>query len=506
MLRVADCKAWLIPRRFRGACSPQPVTPLNMAWIDMDPMTLAQVSEACGGRLLRGDPARRVHRVCTDTRAILPQDLFIALRGLRFDGHSFLEAAVRAGAEAAVVEAACEEGAPPGIALIGVQDTRASLGQLAGHCRRGLNATCVAVAGSNGKTSTKELLASVLAQQGRTHASAASFNNDVGVPLTLLGADASHRYVVAEAGSNHPGELAPLLQWIQPQHGILTSIGREHLEFFGSLEGVIEEESQLAAALPEEGLLVMPGGVPGEALIRKRSRARVVTAGLEEGCDWAGKVVRQDWGGTEFVVAAPRARYSGTYQIPLLGKQQAGNAIRVVALAAQLGLEPEAIRRGLAASAGAPMRMEPRMRGGLRILNDAYNANPDSMAAALDVFRELPVEGKRVAVLGDMAELGVHSDGLHAEAGRKSAESRLDWLVGVGEGGKELALAARQAGGIGRVDWVNGTEAAAGLLNASLVAGDAVLLKGSRRMRLEKLAEVLTTGEVAVGKEASIRG
>lgn len=459
----------------------------------MDPMTLRQASEACGGRILRGGADVPVHRVCTDSRGSRPNDLFVAIRGPRFDGHHFLSQARLGGASAALVDSSSPMEVPDGLALIEVEDTRASLGRLAGHWRRQIGPKCVVVAGSNGKTSTKEMLAAVLGRCGSTHSSLASYNNDIGVPLTLLGANHAHRFLVLEAGSNHPGELQPLLEMAAPDHGILTSIGHEHLEFFKDLEGVFSEESNLAWSLPQTGTLVVPGTLHGLDRIRQRARCTVITAGLDSSCEWAGRVTRMDWGGTEMVVAAPEARYSGVYRIPHLGAPQASNAMLVMALASRLGVDAESIRAGLASAPRAPWRMEPSDIGGLKVLNDAYNANPDSAAAALSVFKQLPIQGRRVAVFGVMGELGAQAPGCHAELGRRAAASGVEWLVAVGEGAQETARTAREEG-MGRVEWVPGVQEASAVLREGLLAGDAVLLKGSRSARLERVAESLRDG------------
>ena len=228
----------------------------------MDARSLSWIAAACGGEQLTGSPETPVCRVGSDSRQIQRGDLFFALPGERFDGHAFLREAAGKGAAAAVVARGQSPGSLPNCAVIAVEDTRQALGRLAARYRRDFSLPVLAIAGSNGKTTTKELVASVLEQKCPTLRSEASFNNDIGVPLTLLGLETAHRAAVVEAGTNHPGELAPLLKMISPLLGVLTSIGREHLEFFGDLAGVAQEEGWLAELLPAGGMLLADGDCP----------------------------------------------------------------------------------------------------------------------------------------------------------------------------------------------------------------------------------------------------
>ena len=394
----------------------------------MEPRNLQFITEACHGRLLRGEPGLEIRRVCTDTRAVQPGDLFVPLAGERFDAHAFLAEAVGRGAAALMMEdARCA--VPPGeCGVIGVPQTRVALGQLAARHRSGFNIPVFAVGGSNGKTTTKELVGCVLGQRYRTLVNEASFNNDVGVPLTLLRMDRAHEAAVLEVGTNHPGELPPLLRMMQPGCGILTSIGREHLEHFGDVRGVAIEEGWLAEILPSAGTLFVNGDSPEIDSVTGRCAGRVVKVGLGHGHDWRGDEVRVDTTGTTFRATAPDGRFSGEYRLQLLGHHQVANALLALAVGAHLGLSPNELQRGLLECPPAKMRLQLWSAGGVIVLDDSYNANADSMNAALETFRELHCQARRVAVLGDMAELGAHSEAAHAEVGRRSTPSSR-WAV-----------------------------------------------------------------------------
>ncbi len=431
-----------------------------------------------------------IRRVCTDSRQAQAGDLFFALAGDRFDAHDFLPEVAQKGVAAVVVN---HDRVPAGdlnCAVVAVEHTRAALGQLAARYRLDFELPVVAVAGSNGKTTTKELLAAVLRQKFSTVWSEASFNNDIGVPLTLLKLEHSHGAAVLEVGTNHPGELAPLLRMIQPQLGVLTGIGREHLEFFGDLAGVAQEEGWLAELLPAHGKLFANGDSEWTPLIAKRSKAEVVRVGFEVGNDWRAKNILLDEAGARFQVVAPQQSWSGEYRVNLLGRHQVLNALFAIAVGAELGLSAEEIRRGLVACEPPKMRLQTYEVNGVRVLDDAYNANADSMLAALQTLKDLPCAGKRVAVLGDMAELGQHSAAAHCEVGRRAAEFGIACLIAVGKWAGQTADAARTAGLRDAVELAD-LSAVAAALKSKTKPGDVVLLKASRAAGFERLSAAL---------------
>jgi UDP-N-acetylmuramoyl-tripeptide--D-alanyl-D-alanine ligase len=397
---------------------------------------------------------------------------------------------VAKGVAAVVVDKNKISAPAPDCAVLVVDDARIALGKLAAAYRKVFAMAVIAVAGSNGKTTVKELLASVLHQKFSTLVSEASFNNDIGVPLTLLRLEKSHQVAVLEAGTNHPGELAPLVQMIQPKFGVLTNIGREHLEFFGNLAGVAQEEGWLAEQLPADGKLFLNGDNEWSEKIAARTTAQIVCVGLGEKNGWCAKKVRLDKSGVTFQVATPKVEFCGDYRINLLGRHQVTNALFAIAIGAELGLERTEIQDGLVACLPPKMRLQFWEASGVRVLDDAYNANADSTVAALETLCDLPLHGRRVAVLGDMAELGAHSETEHAEVGRRAAELGIGQLFTVGKMSAFTAKAARDAG-LTRVIEFADVESALRAVKNFLKPGDVVLLKASRASRLERIAETL---------------
>jgi UDP-N-acetylmuramoyl-tripeptide--D-alanyl-D-alanine ligase len=459
----------------------------------MESLALQDVALGCGGRLAGGAGDVRVQRVCTDSRSVQRGDLFVALTGERFDAHDYLTEVARQGAAGVVVaEGKIErtkslEGV---LGIIAVDDPRSALGRLGAWYRARFNLPIVAIAGSNGKTTTKELLASVLSQRFRTLWSEASFNNDIGVPLTLLKLERGHEVAVLEVGTNHPGELAPLLRLIQPRYGILTNVGREHLEFFGDLNGVAQEEGELAEFLPAAGRLFINGDCNWTPAIVQRAQAGIVMVGLGPDCHWRGGNVRVGEDGVRFDVQAPTMEYAGEYRLRLLGRHQVPNALLALAAGTELGVSPEQARRGLAECLPPKMRLQFWEAAGVGVLDDAYNANADSMLAALQTLHDLPCAGKRVAILGDMAELGEHTEHAHREIGRRSAELNIHRLVTIGRFARQTAQAAQDAG-LADVTTFPDVVSAASAVGRLVQSGDVVLLKASRVTGLEKIGEVL---------------
>jgi len=452
--------------------------------------TLEFVCLACRGELLAGLPSAACCRVCTDSRQAQPGDLFFALRGDRFDAHDFLGEVAAKRVAAVVVERAKAPRALADCGVIAVANPRRALGDLAARYRADFTLPIIAVAGSNGKTTTKALLAAVLRQKFNALWSEASFNNDVGVPLTLLQLERNHQAAVLEVGTNHPGELAPLVRMIQPRFGVLTSIGREHLEFFGDLAGVAQEEGWLAELLPAGGKLFLDGDSEWAPVIARRSRAGVVRVGFGELNDWRAGPVSTTETGVSFSVFTPRREFAGEYELQLLGRHQALNALLALAVAADLGLSPHEARRGLAECKPAKMRLQFWEAHGVRVLDDAYNANADSMLVALQALRDLPCAGRRIAVLGDMAELGEQAAAAHSEIGRRAAELGVSILVAVGQWAAQTAAAARAAG-LSEVQEFADVPGAAGAVKNLVRSGDLVLLKASRAMGLEQIGDVL---------------
>jgi UDP-N-acetylmuramoyl-tripeptide--D-alanyl-D-alanine ligase len=452
--------------------------------------SLKLIAEACGGEIIGGAADAEVNAVCTDSRAAKAGDLFFAIRGEKFDGHDFVAEVVAKGVAAIVVEKKKVPAFVLNCPLLAVNDVRAALGNLAAAYRREFDVPVIAVGGSNGKTTVKELLASVLRQKFSTLWSEASFNNDIGVPMTLLRLGKSHQAAVLEAGTNHPGELAPLVKMIAPKFGIITNIGREHLEFFGDVAGVAQEEGWLAELLPADGKLFLNGDNEWSKQITARAKVQVVSVGIGEKNDWCAKKIRLDKSGVTFQVITAKAEFCGAYRINLLGRHQVTNALYAIALGAELGLDRAEIQDGLVACPPPKMRLNFWEVNGVRVLDDSYNANADSTIAALETLCGLPLQGRRVAVLGDMAELGAHSEAAHAEVGKRAAELEVSQLFTIGKMAAVTGKAARDAG-LMRVFEFAEVEAALGVVRSFVKPGDVVLLKASRAARLERIAEML---------------
>jgi len=411
----------------------------------MEPRSLHFIVRACAAELTHGCLETTIRGVCTDSRRLQEGDIFFALSGERFDAHTFLAEVVRRAAAVVVAHGRAPNN-PGKCAVICVEDTRRALGLLAAAYRKDFTLPMVAVGGSNGKTTTKELIAAVLRQNLATLWSEASFNNDVGVPLTLLELQSTHQAAVLEAGTNHPGELEPLMRMIVPTYGVITSIGREHLEFFGDLAGVAHEEAWVGELLPAGGKLFIHADPEWVVHITRRTAARVVTVGFSSRDEWRARDLRPDKEGLSFSVEGPKGALSGNYRVNLLGRHQAINALMAIAIGNELGLSRAEIERGLAQSQPARMRLQLWEVNGVRVLDDAYNANTDSMLAALRTLQELPCKGRRLAVLGDMAELGQHSEAAHEEVGRCAAELGVGQLFAVGKMASVMARGARGAG------------------------------------------------------------
>lgn len=437
--------------------------------------TLRRAAAALGDQLVSGPRLddRPLAGVSTDSRALVPGALFVALRGARFDAHDLLAEARAAGAAAVVIDDP-RRAVGLGVPALVVHDTRAALGLLARGWRRAWGGTVVAVGGSNGKTSTKELLRAALGRALTVHATRANDNNLVGVPLTLLATPAHAHVAVVEVGTNAPGEVAALRAICEPDIVLVTSIGEEHLEGLGDLAGVLREEAALLDGAP---LAVVPADVPAlrhEATQRARALAPEPEATTR--LDAEGRVV--------LVADAQQVT------LPLRGAHQAANARLALAVARALGVPVDAALAGMAAMPVPHMRGEWQQLGALTLINDAYNANPPSMRAALSLLGSVGGDRPRVAVLGTMRELGAQADALHDDIARVALSSRLDHIVAVGA---FVDAFARVAPGEARVRGAADAEAAWAVLAAVLPRDAVLLLKASRGVQLERLLPFLTS-------------
>ncbi|MEI7958054.1 MAG: UDP-N-acetylmuramoyl-tripeptide--D-alanyl-D-alanine ligase [Verrucomicrobiota bacterium] len=452
----------------------------------MDATSLQLLAQWANGTLTGGNPARTVTRVCTDSRSLEAGDLFVALRGENFDGHKFVAQAAAAGAAAAVVDGAFEGELPDGFSVIRVADTLAALQAIATQYRNSLPLRVLALTGSTGKTSTKDFIAAVLAERFRVVKTEGNFNNHIGLPLTMLRASAADEIGVFELGMNHPGEIAPLAAMAAPEVGIITNVGVAHIEFMGSRAAIAQEKGMLAEALPASGFLVLNAGDEFSESIARRSPAKTITTGIEKG-DVSATLLEAGFSGNRFLVRSGEEETEVTLPVP--GVHMIENALLALAAGRVFGISLAVAAQGLAKCRLTKGRLEEKTLGGIHFLDDSYNANPDSMRAALRTVAALPVEGARIAVLGRMGELGAESERGHRAVGKDAAQAGLDLLICVGADEAGLMAQAARENGLQKVLHVADPEAAAAVLAERAHPGDLVLIKGSRSARMERVLD-----------------
>lgn len=439
-------------------------------------------------------PAREIRGVSTDSRTIEAGNLFIALEGDRYDAHEFVSAAFDRGASAAVVSGArlgeVRGSLERGAALLAVRTPSAALLAIAGGYRDKIDPEIVAVTGSTGKSTVKEMTAEMLAGTIPTARTRGNWNNDIGLPLSLLSMDPSCRIGVFEIGTNHPGEVAPLCRILKPAWSVVTNVGPVHIGFFGSIEAIAEEKSHVLSGLPSDGVAVLDVDSPLYGFLCDRAPSRVVTVSLEGGADYV--CAGRDTAAGRMTVLESDSGEERALTARFPGAHNALNVLFATAVARGHGVEWDAIERAVAEFKGLPMRWETVEIGGRRILNDAYNANPMSMRAAIDTFRESePADGKWL-VLGGMNELGEREEQEHVELGRFAARQAPTGLVVVGDLGRLVGRGAAEAGYEGPVLEAGSNREAAQLLAANTGAGDVILLKASRGFRLEEIVQELS--------------
>lgn len=450
-------------------------------------LTLAEITEATGGALF-GDPAVEVLSVCTDSRAVTPGCLFIALKGEKFDGHAYVAQAVADGASAVVV-AADWDGTVAG-PVVRVEDTTRALGHIARHWRRKLGTTVVAITGSSGKTSTKETVAAYLGMGYNVLKTEANFNNEIGVPLTLLRLRPEHDVAVIEMGMRGLGEIRYLTEIAEPNIGVITNIGTAHIGRLGSQAAIATAKAELWNAMPPGGIAILNYDDPLAAQEAGKWGGRIVTFSLNSPVAkvWSNDV-HPEGEGQVFTVywKAKKTLQHGRAEIhlPLWGDHHRANALAAIAVGWALGNVPAPVLT--IAPERLPGRVQTLTAGGVTIVDDTYNANPDSMRAALKAFVERPTKGFRYAVLGDMGELGDDAESAHHELGHYAASLGLDGVLAVG------GLAARYCDGNPECLHFSDGAKACEFLAKQLRPGDQVLFKASRSAHFETLVDHLKT-------------
>jgi UDP-N-acetylmuramoyl-tripeptide--D-alanyl-D-alanine ligase len=441
---------------------------------------------ATGGKWQRM-PDLDVERICHDTRKLQPGDLYVAIRGSRIDGHTLVEEAFRRGAVGALVDNTYLRASAlmPSVPLLVVGDTLAALGRMAGMHRHRYGILATGITGSMGKTTVKDMTATLLREIGNTVCTQGNWNNNIGLPLSMLGIKQDTQYGVFELGMNHPGEIAPLADILSPDWGVVTSVGPVHLEFFESVEAIAHEKADLLRGLPQKGLAFLHAGDPYFPILREAVPCSLKTVALGESGD-ADLMIASHRG--RLIVRERSSTEAAELPVPAAGQHNVVNAGLAILVARAAGASWEQIRRGFSQYQAAPMRWEMHAIDGYTVINDAYNANPVSMAAALETFAQTHVQGRKWLVLGDMLELGRHAESAHIELGKKIASGSWEGFVTVGLHAQTVKAAAVEAG--------YATDAVAAFptvqdvgdwLFTRLKPADAVLLKGSRGVQLEKL-------------------
>lgn len=457
------------------------------------------VLDSTGATLVHGDASRtqlELRGISTDTRTIAPAQLFVALDGPSFDGNQFALGALKAGAAALLLRAGSDvdlSKASPDVLICEHPDPRRALSDLGAWYRSTLSCPVVAITGSCGKTTTKNLLRDLVSASLRTVASPSSFNNDIGVPHTIFLADDQTELLAIEMGTNNPGEIAALCRVARPTAGILTNVGASHLEGLGSVDGVAREKGDLAASLPRDGFCVLNADCRFTPEIRSRTSARVITFSVEGRADSPGGKGDLDATDLIFHSGGTTFRLNGQeVTSPLLGTHNVQNLLAALAACVGLGLELDQVLQAVSGISGGRQRMERIELNGLTVFDDSYNSNPESLRAAVRVLSGLHGFERRVLVLGDMLELGDLAAELHHKLGQEAALAGIDRILLVGELARAAAAGALEGGlAPDAVLHVSSTAEARAMIDDVVQDGDVVLVKGSRRMRLEDVVHAL---------------
>lgn len=435
-----------------------------------------------------GSPSAPFRGVCTDTRTLAPGCLFVALKGERFDGHDFVAQAAKGGAGAAVVAEGWAPAQQPSIPLLRVADTTEALTGMAAGYRRKLGMQVIGVTGSAGKTTVKEMIGRTLAAAFPVAMTRGNWNNQIGLSLSLLAVEPSSSVGVFEVGTNHPGEIAALCRVLRPDWGVVTCVGPAHIEHFGSVEAIAGEKAELLRGLPDAGLAVLNGDDASFPALRNACRCRAIVVSFARDADYRGELVPGSR--TEAVLreAASGEEFRLRSRVP--GRHNLMNAALAVAVARQKGQDWTSIESGMASFNPLHMRWEECVVRGVKVINDAYNANPLSMRAALATFASEAEGGEKWLALGGMLELGKFAASEHEDLGRAVAAGSWAGVVAVGELGRAI-LRGAEKGGMSphRLVWCSDNREAASFLRQRMQPGDAVLLKASRGMRFEEIVE-----------------
>lgn len=454
----------------------------------MPAFTVQEIVRATDGALVQGDLGMPVRGIGIDSRALGVGEVFVAIRGHRLDGHAFVMEAAARGASCLVIHYLPDQ-LPAGASVVLVDDTTRALGRLAAFHRSRFDLPVVAVTGSNGKTTTKEMVAAILESRGPVLKPPGSFNNQWGLPLTLLGLSAQHQALVVELGANQPGEIASLADLARPTVGVVTSVARAHTEFFQTLDGVQQEKASLVRAIPPDGSVVLNWDDGRVRAMASEARGRVIPFGAhpEATVQVVGEI-REGRGTLAFTVQIEGRE--AAVDLAFAGRHNVFNCLASAGAAVALGVSVKEIVRGLGAARPAKGRSIWRRGGETWILDDTYNANPNSVRAALNTVDALRGTGRLLVALGDMLELGALAEPAHREVGHRVAALDVALFVGMGPLMRLAVDAAREAG-LAECHPTESSEEAVALLLKRLAPGDTLLVKGSRGMRMERVVDAL---------------
>lgn len=452
-------------------------------------LTISQAAEAMSGVVVGCDGSTLIHSVSTDTRTIQEGALFFALRGEQFDGHKFVANALAGGAVCCVV---AEDGEiPQGSPVIVVQDTQLALGALASAYREQFDIPVVGITGSVGKTSTKEMIASVLKESYETHCTAGNFNNEIGLPLTVFRLENHHQTMVLEMGMSHFGEISRLTRIAQPDLAVITNIGVSHMENLGSREGILKAKLEILEGLRQEGAAVLNGDDEFLWNVKGELECETLYYGIENtGCDLVARNVTAYSDSTTFTCKIDGKEIEFLVRVP--GIHHVYNALAAILVGLQNGVPVEAIQKGVRNFAPSGLRQTLIELPEYKVIRDCYNASPDSMRSGLSVLKLTETQGRRVACLGDMLELGDISEDAHKGVGKLAFEMEVDCLITVGEGARNIARGAMEAGmNPDAIYSFSNNQELCERLSEILKPEDVVLVKGSRGMHLEEVVDAM---------------
>lgn len=441
-------------------------------------LTVSEICAAVGGKLLCGSGEGEVTHFITDSREAGPGAMFVAIRGEKVDGHTYIPSVFEKGAAAVFADHEIPPQAGP---VVQVEDCCSAMQQAAAYYRSRFDIPIVGVTGSVGKTTAKEMVAQALAARFAVHKTDSNKNGQVGVPITVYGLEGRHTAAVVEMGVSMPGEMARIAAVARPTCAVMTNIGVSHIEFLKSQENILQEKAHIADYIPYGGVLFVNGDDSLLASLEDSAACRVVTFGLGEGCYWQAQELREENGGTRFTCRPPLGEGVEVF-VPAAGVHNVRNALAAMAVAGHLGVPLGEAAGAIAAYQPPAMRQQVLDAGGVTLIDDSYNASPDSMRSALDVLCGRPCTGQRVAVLAGMLELGGVSRQEHEAVGRYAREKGIHRLVAVGDLAKDIAAGFGEGSA-----WFASNGEASSFLCGSLRPGDAVLVKGSRGMHTEEI-------------------